>query len=169
MRYKGTKKPLTEIARELNVDAVIEGAVLRSGGRVRITLNLLHAPTDRHLWAASYERDLGDILTLQRELARTVAKEIRAALSPQEQARLAGSRPLNPEAHELYLKGQYHYYKSRTEEFKKALAYFDKAIAVDPNYAQAYLGLAKSYGRRRSMRRIARPDIPDTCAGDSRG
>ncbi len=146
MRYKGTKKPLPEIARELNVHAVIEGTLLRSGGRVRITANLLHAPTDRHLWAASYERDLGDILTLQRELARTVAKEIRAALSPEEQARLSRSRPLNPEAHELYLKGQYHYYKWRTEEFKKALAYFEKAIAVDPNYAQAYLGLAKTYG-----------------------
>ena len=146
MRYKGAKKPLPEIARELNADAVIEGTLLRSGDRVRITANLLHAPTDRHLWAETYERDLGDVLTLQRELARTVAKEIRAALSPQEQARLARSRPINPEAHELYLKGQYHYYKWRREEFKRAIAYFEKAIAVDPNYAQAYLGLAKTYG-----------------------
>ena len=146
MRYKDTKKPLPEIARELKVDAVIEGTVLRSGNRVRITANLLHAPTDRHLWAASYERDLGDVLTLQRDLARTVAKEIRVSLSPEEQARLSRSRPLNPEAHELYLKGQYHYYKWRTEEFKKAVTYFEKAIAVDPNYAQAYLGLARTYG-----------------------
>ena len=146
MRYKGTQKPLPEIARELKVDAVIEGTLLRSRDRVRITANLLHAPTDRHLWAETYERDLGDVLGLQRELARTVAREIRAALSPQEQARLSRSRPLSPEAHELYLKGQYHYYKWRTEEFKKAVTYFEKAIAVDPNYAQAYLGLAKTYG-----------------------
>jgi len=146
MRYKGTKKPLPEIARELKVDAVIEGTLLPSGGRVRITANLLHAPTDRHLWAETYERDLGDVLMLQRELARTVAKEIRTALSPEEQARLSRSRPLNPEAHELYLKGQYHYYKWSKKEFEKAVAYFEKAIVVDPNYAQAYLGLAKTYG-----------------------
>ncbi len=146
MRYKRTSKPVPQIGRELNVDAVIEGTLLRSGGRVRITANLLHAPTDRHLWAESYERDLGDVLTLQRELARTVAKEIRATVSLEEQARMARSRPLHPEAHELYLKGQYHYYKWRQEEFKKAIAYFEKAVAVDPDYAQAYVGLAKTYG-----------------------
>jgi TolB-like protein/DNA-binding winged helix-turn-helix (wHTH) protein len=146
MRYKGAKKPLPEIARELKVDAVIEGTVLRSGDRVRITANLLHAPTDRHLWAETYERDLGEILMLQRELARTVAREIRAALPPQEQVRLSRSRPLNPEAHELYLKGQYHYHKWSKKEFEKAVTYFERAIAVDPNFAQAYLGLAKTYG-----------------------
>jgi TolB-like protein/DNA-binding winged helix-turn-helix (wHTH) protein/Tfp pilus assembly protein PilF len=146
MRYKQARKPLPEIARELNVDAVIEGTVLHSGGRVRVTANLLHAPTDRHLWAQSYERDAGDVLTLQRELARTVAKEVRATLSPEEQERLGRSRRLNPEAHELYLKGQYHYYKWRRAEFAKAVDYFQRALAADPDYAQAYLALAKTYG-----------------------
>lgn len=146
MRYKGSTKPLPEIARELNVDAVVEGTLSRSGGRVLVTANLLHGPTDRHLWAQSYERDLDDVLILQREIARTIVKEIRATISPTAQARQGRPRPLNPEAHELYLKGQYHYYKWTPPEFEKAVTYFEKAIAVDPNYAEAYLGLAKTYG-----------------------
>jgi TolB-like protein/DNA-binding winged helix-turn-helix (wHTH) protein/Tfp pilus assembly protein PilF len=146
MRYKGSKKQLPEIARELNVDAVVEGTLSRSGSRVLVTANLLHGPSDRHLWAQSYERDLDDVLVLQREIARTIVREIRAALPPKEQARQGNPRPLNPEAHELYLKGQYHYYKWTPPEFEKAVAYFEKAIAADPNYAEAYLGLAKTYG-----------------------
>lgn len=146
MRYKGSKKPLPEIARELNVDAVVEGTLSRSGGHVHVTANLLHGPTDRHLWAQSYERDPDDVLLLQREIARTIVREIRATLPPKEQAHLGRLRPLNPEAHELYLKGQYHYYKWTPPEFEKAVAYFEKAIAADPNYAEAYLGLAKTYG-----------------------
>lgn len=146
MRYKHTTKPVPQIGRELNVDALIEGTVTQSAGRVRLTTNLLHAPSDRHLWAEAFDRDLGDILELQRELARTVARQVRAALPPEDRARLSAARPLNPEAHELYLKGQYHYYKWSVPEFVKAVNYFERAIEVDPNYPQAYLGLAKTYG-----------------------
>jgi TolB-like protein/DNA-binding winged helix-turn-helix (wHTH) protein len=146
MRYKRTKKPVPQIARELNVDALIEGTVTQSGGRVRLTTNLLHGPTDRHLWAETYDRDLSDVIELQRELARTVARQVRINLSPEDQQRLAAARPVNPEAHELYLKGQYHYYRWRAEEFEKAVSYFQRAIAVDPEYSLAYLGLAKTYG-----------------------
>jgi TolB-like protein len=99
MQYKNAKKPLPEIAKELNVDAVVEGSVQRSGDKVGITVQLIHAPTDRHLWAKPYERDLRGVLALQREVARAIADEIRAKLTPQEQARLAAARPVNPRAH----------------------------------------------------------------------
>jgi TolB-like protein len=103
MRYKGTKKPLPEIANELNVDALVEGTVLRSGNRVRITANLLYARTDRHLWAETYERDLRDVLSLQDEVTQAVARAIKVALSPAESSRLAAVRSVKPEAYELYL------------------------------------------------------------------
>ena len=145
MRYKGTKKPLPEIGRELNVDGIIEGSVVRSGDRIRITANLLHAPTDRHLWAETYERNLRDVLALQREVAQAIANEIKIKLTPQEQARLARARSVNPEAHEAYLKGRY-YWNLRTEEgLKKGIEYFQQAIEKDPGYALAYAGLADSY------------------------
>ena len=146
MQYKRTQKPLPQIARELNVDAIVEGTVQRSGNRVRITANLLHAPSDQHLWAERYERDLRDVLTLQGEVAQAIASEIQIKVSPQEQARLATARPVNPVAYELYLQGQYHYYKWRPSEFQKAIAYFQKAIEADPKWAPAYTGLADSYG-----------------------
>jgi DNA-binding winged helix-turn-helix (wHTH) protein/TolB-like protein/Tfp pilus assembly protein PilF len=146
MRYKRTQKTIPEIARELNVDAVIEGTVQQVDGRVRVTTNLLHGPTDRHLWAERYEQDLDDVLVLQRDIARAVARQVRASLSPAEQEQLAVSRPLNHDAHEQYLKGQFHYYKWRVPEFQKALAYYQRAIDIDPDYAQAHLGLAKTYG-----------------------
>lgn len=146
MRYKRTTKPVPQIGRELNVDALIEGTVTQSAGRVRLTANLLHAPTDRHLWAQSFDRELGDLLELRREMARVVARQVRAALPAEDSSQRAAARPLNPEAYDLYLKGQYHYYKWRAPEFQKAVNYFERAIAVDPNFVQAYLGLAKTYG-----------------------
>jgi TolB-like protein/DNA-binding winged helix-turn-helix (wHTH) protein len=146
MRYKGAKKRLPEIARELNVDAIVEGTVRRSGNRVRVTANLLHAQADRHLWAETYERDLGDVLTLQSALAQAVAREIRVAISPAESSRLAVARSVKPEAYELYLKGRYHYYKWRPDDFRKAIEYFQKAIDADPGWAKPYVGLATSYG-----------------------
>ena len=100
MRYKGTRKPLPEIAKELNVDALVEGTVLRSGNRVRITANLLHAPTDRHLWAETYERDLQDVLSWQDEVARAIADEVKAKVTPDIQVHQAGARPVNPKAYE---------------------------------------------------------------------
>jgi len=145
MRYKGTKKSLPEIARELHVDAVVEGAVMWVGGRVRISAQLIEAPTDHHLWAASYERDLRDVLCMQEEVTRAIASEIRVKLSPQEQARLANSHPINPEAYQLYLKGRYHWNKRSLEGFQKAIEYFQQATAKDPAYALAYVGLADTY------------------------
>jgi len=146
MQYKGTKKPLPQIARELNVDAIVEGTVQRSENRVRITANLLHAPSDRHLWAETYERDLPDVLALQGEVGQAIAREVQVRLTPEENARLVHARPVNPVAYELYLQGQYHYYKWRPDEFQKAIAYFQKAIEADPKWAPAYAGLANSYG-----------------------
>ena len=146
MQYKGAKKPLREIAQALGVDGVIEGSVFRAGDRVRITAQLIHAATDRHLWAESYERDLSDVMALQGEVSRAIAGEVKAALTPQEQARLANTRPVNPDAHEAYLKGRY-YWNLRTEEgLKKSIEYFQQAIEKDPSYALAYAGLAGSYG-----------------------
>jgi len=146
MRYKGAKKSLPEIARELKVDAVVEGAVARFGERVRVSAQLIHARSDRHLWAESYERDLRDILVLQSELARAIANQIRIRVTPQEQRRLARARPVNAEAYEAYLKGRY-FWNQRTEErILKAIEYFQKAIEKDVNFAPAYAGLADSYG-----------------------
>jgi len=146
MRYKRTRKPLPEIARELKVDAVIEGTVTQADGRVRLTANLLHAPSDRHLWAETFERDLSDVLGLQRELARTVARQIHLKLSVEDQARLDRGRPVHPEAHEMYLKGQFHYYRWSRPEFVKAIEYYRRAIDLDPEYAEAHVGLAKTFG-----------------------
>ena len=145
MRYKGTKKSLPEIARELHVDAVAEGAVMWVGGRVRISAQLIEAPTDYHLWAASYERDLRDVLSMQEEVTRAIASEIRVNLSAQEQARLANTRPIDPEAYRLYLKGRYYWNKRSLEGFQKAIEYFQQATAKDPAYALAYVGLADTY------------------------
>ncbi|MGH7595064.1 MAG: protein kinase domain-containing protein [bacterium] len=145
MQYKGAKKPLPEIAKELNVDAVVEGSVQRFGDRVKITAQLIEAVTDRHLWAKSYERELRDILALQNEVARAVADEIKVKLTPQEQARLTSTRQVNPEAHEAYLKGRYYWNKRTEEGLKKASEYFHQAIEKDPAYALAYAGLADAY------------------------
>jgi TolB-like protein/Tfp pilus assembly protein PilF len=145
MRYKGSKKSLPEIARDFDVDAIVEGSVLQSGGRVRITAQLIQAATDRHLWSESYERDLRDILTLQSDVAQAIAKEIRIAVSPQEQARLAKNRRVDPEAHRSYLLGRYWWNKRSAEGFQKALQYFEQAIAKDPTFAAAYAGLSDTY------------------------
>jgi TolB-like protein/Tfp pilus assembly protein PilF len=145
MRYKGTKKSLPEIARELHVDAVVEGAVMWVGGRVRISAQLIEAPTDHHLWAASYERDLCDVLSMQEEVTRAIANEIRVKLSAQEQEQLANRHPINPEAYRLYLKGRYYWYKLTPEGLQKAIEYFQQALEKDPAYALAYAGLADTY------------------------
>jgi serine/threonine protein kinase/Flp pilus assembly protein TadD len=147
MRYKGTKKGLPEIARELDVDGVVEGSVLRAGNKIRITAQLIHATTDRHLWARSYERDFRDVLALQDEVARAIAGQIQARLTSDEQARLSRARPVNPQAHDAYLKGRYEWYRWRPENYRKALDYFRQAIAIDPSYAPAYAGLAEAYSR----------------------
>src|SRR6185295_18584977 len=106
MQYKGAQKTLPEIAKELNVDAVVEGSVMRSGGRIRITAQLIQARTDQHLWAETYERDLGDVLRLQSEVAQAIAQQVRVQLTPQQQARFGSARAVHPAAYEAYLKGR---------------------------------------------------------------
>ncbi len=145
MRYKGSRKPLPEVARALHVDAVVEGSVLRSGDRVRITAQLIQGATDRHLWAKTYERDMRDVLALQGEVAQAITQEIKVRLTPQEQIRLESSRPVDREAYEAYLKGRYYWNRRTAEGLKKAIEYFEKAINLDPAYALAYSGLADSY------------------------
>jgi TolB-like protein/DNA-binding winged helix-turn-helix (wHTH) protein/Flp pilus assembly protein TadD len=145
MNYKGNHKPLAEIARELNVEAVVEGSVLRSGDRVRIIAQLIQVPADTHIWAQSYEGDLRDTLALQSSVARSIAEQIRGTLKPQEQAALEKSRKVNPEAYEAYLKGRYFWNKRTGEGLKKAIEYFNHAIEADPTYAEAYSGLADAY------------------------
>lgn len=151
MGYKGTKKPLGAVARELGVDAVVEGSVMRSGEKVRITAQLIQAATDKHLWAESYQRDLRDVIAMQSEVARAVAREVEAKLSPQEEKHLASARPVDPEAHELYLKGRYALNKQTEKDIRKAIEIFSSAIAKDPKFAPAYAGLSDSYSWLRSL------------------
>ena len=146
MRYKGTKKTVPEIGRELNVDAIVEGTARRSGDRMHITVNLLYAPTDRHLWARTYDSSLGDVLSLQDRVARSIADEIEVKVQPNEQVRFAHARAVNPAAYDHYLKARYHYFKWRPDEFRQAIDEFEKAIKADPRWAPPYAGLANSYG-----------------------
>ncbi len=145
MHFKATKKTIPEIAKELNVDAIVEGSVQRSGDRVRITAQLLHAPMDRHLWADSYERDMTDVFALQTDVALAIVKEIHAKLTPQEETHLASAPAVNKEAYELYLKGRFYWNKRTKDGLNKAIEHFDQAIEKDPTYALAYAGLASSY------------------------
>ena len=142
MRYKGARRPLPEIAAELGVDAVVEGSVARSGGRIRITAQLIHAASDTHLWAASFDRDLSDVLTLQSEAARAIASEIRIKLTPRAKARLESARRVNPEAYDAFLRGRHHLTRRSEEALLNAADYFRTATDLDPTYALAYVGLA---------------------------
>jgi tetratricopeptide (TPR) repeat protein len=144
MQYKGVKKPLPEIAKELGVDGIVEGSVQRAGDRVRITAQLIEAATDKHLWAQSYERDSRDVFALQSDVAQAIAREIRVTVSPEEKTRLASSRPVNPSAHEAYLKGRYWQLKFTEEGFRKASGLYDRAVALDPGYALAWAGIAEN-------------------------
>jgi TolB-like protein/DNA-binding winged helix-turn-helix (wHTH) protein/Tfp pilus assembly protein PilF len=145
MTYKGARKSLLEIARELNVDAVVEGTVLRSGDQVRITAQLIQASADKHLWAQSYQGDAGQTLALQRQVARAIAEEIQIELTSRERDVLKSVKAVNPDAYEAYLKGRYFWNKRTPEAMTKAIDYFKQAIEKDPNYAPAYAGLADSY------------------------
>jgi TolB-like protein/DNA-binding winged helix-turn-helix (wHTH) protein/Tfp pilus assembly protein PilF len=146
MRYKATNKSLPEIAQELNVDGVIEGSVMRSGSRVRIVVQLIRARTDQHLWAETYERDLGDVLRLQSEVAQAVAQQVRMQLTPEQQTRLRSAPAVNPEAYEAYLRGNFYRYATGTPAaLKQSQAYYEDAIRKDPKFAPAYAGLADCY------------------------
>jgi serine/threonine protein kinase/Tfp pilus assembly protein PilF len=148
MRYKGSSKSLPEIARELDVDAVVEGTVQRAGGRVRVTAQLIHAATDTHLWARDYERDLTDVLKLQGEIARAVADEIRVRVTPDERARLTSAHSIDVRAHEAYLLGRFHSGKGNEESWKRAIEYYERAIEFAPDYAAAYAGLSDAWLQR---------------------
>ena len=145
MHYKGSHQALPEITRELNVDAVVEGSVARLGNRVRVTAQLVQAPSDRHLWAESYERDVSDILQLQNELASAVAEKVNGKLTPLEQNQLTQVRPVHPEAYEDYLRGRYFANRLSEDSLQRAKENFERAIQKDPNYAPAYAGLAVTY------------------------
>ncbi len=153
MRYKKTDKPLREIARELGVDGIVEGSVVRSGDRVRVTAQLIYAPRDSNLWAQTYDRDLSDVLTLQSSVASAIAQEVQAKMTPQEQQHLTSLRPVNHKAIDSYLEGRFHFVKAGdlqvrigleqqlAEEERKAIADFDQAIREDPHYIPAYLAI----------------------------
>ena len=147
MQYKGAKKPLPEIARELNVDAIVEGSVIRSGERVRVTAQLVRASTDQHLWAETYDRDRGDVLELQGDVAESIAQQVRAQLTPQQQAQLRSTHVVDPAAYDAYLKGRLYFTNesSNPDSLKKAQQNFAESIQKDPNFALAYAGLADSY------------------------
>ena len=148
MQYKNSKKPLREIARELNVDALLEGTVARSGGHLRITANLVQASPEKHLWAESFESEVGDALAVQGEIAQAVARQIQVRLTQKEQNLLAAARPANPDAQDLYFRGLYIFSTGETaESSEKAIKFFQQAIQKDPNYAAAYAGLARVYAQ----------------------
>jgi len=145
MQYKGSRKPVPEIARELNVDAVVEGSVLRSGDRVRITAQLIRAATDEHLWAETYDRDLADVLELQSEVSRAIVEAILGKLSPKERADLAGERRLAPEVYESYLRGRHAWQQRTPDDLRQGIEHYERAIAIDPTYAPAYAGVAECH------------------------
>jgi TolB-like protein len=145
MQFKGTKKSLRDVARLLNVDAVLEGSVVKSGDRVRISADLVHVATERHIWVDSFDRDLSDLLALQADVAQRIAREIQIQLTPQEQAGFGFVRPVNTSAEEAYLQGRFHWNKRSDEAYQKALDYFRQAAAIDPSFALAYAGQADVY------------------------
>ena len=143
MTYKGTHKTLPQLAQELNVDAVVEGAVLRSGSRVRISAQLIMAAADKQLWAESYEGDVRDTLTLQSQVARAIAEKIRIQFTPHERAVLNNVNRVDPDAYEAYLKGRYFWNKRTGDGLRKAIDYFTEAIERKPDYAQAFAGAGR--------------------------
>ncbi len=145
VHYKGTRKTIPEIAQELNVDAVVEGSVVRSANKVRIRAQLIRVSPEEHLWAESYERDFPDVLALQRDVAKAIADEIKIKLTPEEKARLADARKVDPEAYQLYLRGRFSFENWTHDAVKVARENFQKAIEKDPSYAVAYAGLADTY------------------------
>jgi TolB-like protein/DNA-binding winged helix-turn-helix (wHTH) protein/tetratricopeptide (TPR) repeat protein len=152
LQYKQTKKSLPEIARELGVDGIVEGTVQRSGNRVRITAQLIHGPSDKHIWANSFEGDMGDVFTLEREVTQEIARQIQTQLGTPGRVTLEQPRPANSKAFEAYLQANYHLHKysrgSGDEENRKAVDYFQQAIDADPNFAPAYVGIAIAYSNR---------------------
>jgi TolB-like protein len=145
LRYVNTTKSISEIARELNVDALLTGSVARSGNRVQITAQLIDAATERHLWTEKYDRAVRDVLSLQNEIVGAIAREVRVQLTPEEQQRLTRSRPVNPEAHEAYLRGMFFVNRGGPDGVKKGLALLHDAVEKDPQHPLPYAYLAAGY------------------------
>ena len=145
MRYKGAHKSLPDVARELNVDNVVEGSVLHAGGRVRITAQLIHAATDQHIWAESYERKLEDVFALHSEVAQAIAQQIKIKLTPEQKKRLEKTTAVDPEVYQLYLRGRFYEKKMTAESIRKGIENLEKAISIDSNYAPAFAALADCY------------------------
>ena len=156
MRYQGTKKTLPEIARELNVDAAVEGSVQRSGSRVRVTAKLLQARTDRQLWSEAYDRSSADVIELEKQMAVAIAHEVTGRLTSAQETRLPRGRTSNPRAYDAYLRGRYLWNQRIAEQFPAAVGYFEQALREDPHFALAYSGLADCYG----VGWWAKPNIP---------
>ncbi len=144
MGYAGSTKSIPQIAEELAVDGVVEGSVLRVADEVRITVQLIHGPSDTHLWSKSYERDFADVIALQREVAQAIAQEIEAELAPEEETWLASVTPVEPEAHEAYLRGRWEEQRGTVAGYEEAIRYYQEAVDQDSSYAEAYTGLASS-------------------------
>ena len=145
MQYKGVHRPLPEIGKELNVDAILEGSVLLIGDEVRITVQLIRTSTDEHLWAESYTDRLENVLSLQSRIAKAIAKEVKLTLSPEEELKLSSNKKIIPEAHEAYLRGKHFWNKRTGDDIRKALEYFKEAVNIEPLYALAHVGIAESY------------------------
>jgi serine/threonine protein kinase/Flp pilus assembly protein TadD len=158
-QYKGTKKPLKEIGRELNAGVVLEGSVRHSGNRIRIASQLIDAETDRHVWAESYDREMQDVFAIQSDVAQEIASSLQARLSPAEKERIEKKQTDNTEAYQFYLKGRYYWNKRRTDDIKTAIGYFNQAIEKDPNYALAHAGLASAIVIQNEYSRLQPNDI----------
>lgn len=148
MRFKGSDKPLPAIARELGVDAVVEGSVQRFGTRVKVTMQLIHGASDTTIWAREYEREQSDVLKLQADVSRAVTNEIRIRLTAEERARLASARRIDPAAHEAYLLGRYHAWKLTEDDLRLAIDHFERAIEIEPRYAAAHAELSLAWQYR---------------------
>lgn len=145
MAYKQTNKTVSEIGRELGVDYILEGSVRREGGRARVSAQLIRVSDQTHVWAESYDRELHDVLDIENELGKAIAQQVQANLSPQRRGVLARTRPVDPEAYDLYLKGRYYWNERTPAGIKQSISYFEEATAKDPNFALAYAGLADAY------------------------
>jgi len=159
MSFKETKKPFPEIARELRVDGVIEGSVQRENGRVKVMIQLVHGPTDTHVWARDYERAFTDVLKLQGEMARAIADEIRIQVTPEERTRMASGALVNPAAHEAFLLGRFYLQKHIIDDNKRAIGHFERAIQLDRGYAAAYAGLSSAWQQWGIQTRAALQDV----------
>jgi len=151
MQYKKTSKNLTQIGRELGVDAIIEGSVRRVGGRVRVTAQLIHAASDAHLWAKDFDHDFSDVLKLQAEVADAIVREVKIQITPDEARRLTASRPVNPQAYDLYMLGRYHYWQSNPTSWKQSVAELEEAVRLQPDYAPAQASLALAWNQGRDL------------------